>query len=145
MEQSIQVRCRGVVSHGDKILVVKHSKESTFFAFPGGHLEWGESPIQCIKREMVEELGLEPKIGRLLYVNTFTESKGKHNIEFFYEIQNGEDYLDLTKNIRSHAHEIYEIKWIDKNHDLRLLPALINEDFKQGRIFSDTVRQIESK
>jgi 8-oxo-dGTP pyrophosphatase MutT (NUDIX family) len=58
-----------VILHEDKLLVVKHSPEDTFVALPGGHLEWSEDIKECLKREMIEELGVAPEIGRLLYIN----------------------------------------------------------------------------
>ncbi|MZD09756.1 NUDIX domain-containing protein [Streptomyces sp. SID5785] len=36
---------------------------------PGGYVEVGESPLQACVREVREELGIEPEIGRLLVVD----------------------------------------------------------------------------
>jgi len=141
----IQIRCKGIILHENKVLVVRHTEASTYFAFPGGHLEWGETPVECVKREIMEELGVEPVIGSLLYVNTFIQTDGTHNIEFFFEIKNAFDYLDTSGNDRSHAHEIHEILWLDKNHDFRLLPVAIDEEFKKGEIVSEITKQIKSK
>ena len=70
-DKKIVVRARAVILHEDKLLVVKHSPEDTFVALPGGHLEWKEDIKGCLKREMLEELGVAPEIGRLLYINNF--------------------------------------------------------------------------
>jgi nitrogenase molybdenum-iron protein alpha/beta subunit len=61
----------------------------------------------CIKREIVEELGVEPVVGRLFYSNVFEQKDiDKHSLELMFEITNGEDFADLEKirNLqRSHS------------------------------------------
>jgi ADP-ribose pyrophosphatase YjhB (NUDIX family) len=39
--------------------------------FPGGGLEFGEGTRDCLKREFMEEMGLEVKIGEHLYTTDF--------------------------------------------------------------------------
>lgn len=39
--------------------------------FPGGGLEWGESPIDCLKRELMEEFNLQLVAADLYYVTDF--------------------------------------------------------------------------
>ncbi len=39
--------------------------------FPGGGLEWGESPIDCLKRELMEEFNLQLVSADLYYVTDF--------------------------------------------------------------------------
>lgn len=91
---------------------------------------------------MIEELGVKPEIGRLFYINNYTQSDGKQYIEFFFEIKNGIDYLDTEKLVRSHAHEIAEILWVSPTDDIRILPKTLADDFKSGNIVSDEVRFI---
>jgi ADP-ribose pyrophosphatase YjhB (NUDIX family) len=92
------IRCRGVILHKGKLLVVKHSVENDYYALPGGHMDYGEAPLECIKREILEELGVNAQIGRLFFVNVFNNKPlNKISLEMMFEITNGEDFADLEK------------------------------------------------
>ena len=137
------IRCRGVILHEGKLLVVRHKADSSFTALPGGHLEWGENVIECIRREIVEELGVEPQLGRLLYVNTFVDSNNKQPTEFFFEVTNGAEYVDCEWLARSHAHELAEILWASPDDDLDILPQQLADDFKKGLVIADEIRYLK--
>ncbi|MBF0314928.1 MAG: NUDIX domain-containing protein [Oligoflexia bacterium] len=54
------------------------------WAPPGGHLEFGEEPEECAKREVLEEVGIEIKnIRRGPYTNDIFISEKKHYITLF--------------------------------------------------------------
>jgi 8-oxo-dGTP diphosphatase len=46
--------------HGNQVLMLHRAKEPNFglWTAPGGKLEWDESPVECVVREMREETGL---------------------------------------------------------------------------------------
>ena len=146
-ENTFIIRSRAVITHDDRLLVVKHTnhddKHDDFYTLPGGHLDYGEEPVECIEREIVEELGVNPTIGKLLYVHTYTD-KGVQPIEFFYEVLNGENYLNTETLKGIHAHEIAEIRWVGKDEEINFLPHKLYEDFKSGSIFSNEVKYIKS-
>jgi ADP-ribose pyrophosphatase YjhB (NUDIX family) len=121
---------------------VRHAAELEYFALPGGHLEWGEKVKDCFKREIIEELGIEPEIGRLLYVNNLTieSGEGKQSVEFFFEVINSADYLDITKLNGTHKNELFEVLWIGKNEDKEIRPLQLQIDLNNDSILSDTVR-----
>ena len=49
------------------------------WSFPGGHLEYGETPEQCALREVAEECGVKiTNLRRGPYTNDVHESEGKH-------------------------------------------------------------------
>lgn len=135
-----KVRCRGVILHNEKMLVVRGSHGRPYYALPGGHLDLGEDPKECIARELLEELGVEARVGRLLVVYSFVNDEGVQSIEFFFEVQNGEDFLAHEEKIKTHAHEIAEVRWITRDEELILKPEEFHLLFKKGELISDQVR-----
>jgi len=53
------------IRQDDKYLMISESK-FTFWRVPGGRVEENETDKQTLKREMMEELGIEINIGRFL-------------------------------------------------------------------------------
>jgi 8-oxo-dGTP diphosphatase len=70
--------------------------------FPGGKIRSGESPEQCLARELAEELDIEARIGEL--VGTARYRSGEVNLEIFlYRAE----YLSGTFTLRDHE----ELAW----------------------------------
>jgi ADP-ribose pyrophosphatase YjhB (NUDIX family) len=125
-----KVRCRAIILDEDELLLVKNSRGSNYYALPGGHLDSGESPCEAIQRELLEELGVEADVGRLLYVYSFIDIEGQSSIEFLFEIKNGSDFRSHESHVKTHAHELSEVRWIGKNEEVHMLPKEIHEAFK---------------
>ncbi|CCB86710.1 nudix hydrolase 1 [Parachlamydia acanthamoebae UV-7] len=75
-----------VVFKNNKVLLGKrkNSHEEGKWAFPGGHLEFGESVEGCASRELMEEVGLQAislKIGP--WVENIMDAGKKHYITLF--------------------------------------------------------------
>ena len=96
------VRVRGVISHDDKFLFVQHKHDASFWALPGGKVEEGETLEAAMNRELIEELGVEPKIGKVLYIHQLFRGKDE-SMEFFFEILNGDDYIELDLQGTTHG------------------------------------------
>lgn len=128
------IKCRGIIVINDKILLAKHGhNERDFYAFLGGHLEGDENPVACARREITEELGIKPEIGRLMYINLYSENENDY-IEFFFEVKNSQDYLDIHKFNGTHSNELIEIVWVNKNQDISVMPKVIFDDFNNDRL-----------
>ena len=136
-EKVFKIRSRAIIIHQGKLLAVKHNNDTEFVALPGGKLEFGESPEQCLVREMYEEFGIQVTTGELLYIHTFTQNN-VHNTEFIFSIKNNSDFFELNTKDASHSFEIVETMWLDTSTDKILLPKQILTDFTSGQLETKT-------
>ena len=84
-----------------KLILVKN-KGAHFWYAPGGGWEFEKEDIkEAAKREVKEEVGVDVRIGRLLYVQEFQESENRKNLELFwlaiYEGDIDVNHIDLDK------------------------------------------------
>lgn len=140
--KKIMVSCRGVIVEGDKMLLVENRKnENDFYCAAGGRMEFDENPRQTVEREVYEELGVKPQIGRLLYINTFNDGKTQV-VDFLYEILNYADYKDIEKLNGTHSHELSKVVWLPHSSDAKVLPKQMWQDFKENNLPKDKERYI---
>lgn len=101
----------GIVVIGDgKVLLGKRkgSHGEGSFAFPGGHLEMGETLEQCTVRELAEETGLKPlSIQEGPWTNDIMEDS-KHYVTIFAFVDRFEGKLELLE-----PHKCEGWQWYD--------------------------------
>ncbi len=64
LEGRFPVSVKGVILDRDKVVLLQNGRGE--WELPGGRLEAGESPEECVAREVLEELGLKVEVGPLL-------------------------------------------------------------------------------
>lgn len=79
----IKVGIGVLVFKGSKVLLAKRkgSHGAGEYAFPGGHLEFGESFVNCARRECREEAGIEIKNIKFLRLLNLKKYAGKHYVD----------------------------------------------------------------
>ena len=85
-QQKPKVGVGVVIKKEGKVLLGKrkgaHGEGS--WSFPGGHLEFGETPETCARREVSEEVGIEIKnIKPATFTNDIFEKEQKHYITVY--------------------------------------------------------------
>ncbi len=97
-----------------KLFLPKRASTKKFlpnvFELPGGHLDFGESLEEGLKREIKEEFGKEIVVGDVFYAFTYVnEVKGSHSVEIIYFAQfPGDEEIEL--NPEDHS----EYRWFSK-------------------------------
>ena len=97
-----------ILKKDGKILIAKRKTGDELFAglweFPGGKVEEGETPEECMARELKEELDIEVEVGELI-----TSNKHKYPHGIFELLAYRVKYI--SGKIVLNAHN--EIKWVN--------------------------------
>lgn len=83
-----RVRLTGILMEDGRVLVQRQVlRERSHWNFPGGALEPGETLEACLRREMLEECGLEVEVGELLYVCDRFRSLGRQTVDMSFLVR----------------------------------------------------------
>ncbi len=95
-----------IIIKGHEVLIAKRpagDRLSGKWEFPGGKIEAGESPEECLRRELAEELGIEACVGDFFAESVYHYEHGAIELlAYFVEWISGDICL--------RAHD--EVKWV---------------------------------
>jgi ADP-ribose pyrophosphatase YjhB (NUDIX family) len=109
----------------DGMIFAQELKANTYWSTPGGGLEPDESLTVGLYREMIEETGIAPIIGRLLFIQQFHDGN-REQMEFFFHVTNADDY-DTTIDLSATSHgelEVSRCQFIDPTSS-NILPEFL--------------------
>ncbi|KEK24907.1 NUDIX domain-containing protein [Bacillus gaemokensis] len=76
---------KAILIHEEKLLVTTYEdEEGIYHLLPGGGQEVGETLDKTLKRECLEETGIEVKEGDLLFIRECFMDSEIHRVEFMY-------------------------------------------------------------
>jgi 8-oxo-dGTP diphosphatase len=124
-------RMRGVLCFVEcegKVLLVRHSYGSDEWHLPGGNRSDDESPEEAIRRELMEEVGIEPVDLKLLKRKVYGSDRSSVN---YFHARVSSPQFEISSG------EIEEARWHTFDEMLRLLPlqqiSIIKRELKKRR------------
>ena len=129
MTKPRRITVRGVIYQNNQLLAQQlkpgsDGKERDYWCTPGGGLDPNESLLEGLRREIIEETGIAPKIGKLLFIQQFADESMEF-LEFFFYIENTEDYKAIDLSATTHGDlEIATVDFIDPTQHV-VLPAFL--------------------
>jgi 8-oxo-dGTP diphosphatase len=103
----------GIVLNGGKVLLVKRGKQPGYgkWSIPGGMVELGETLSEAIKREVLEECGIEIELADVVAVLERVIRREDERVRYHYVLV---DFLGYWKGgDLQPASDILEARWAD--------------------------------
>ena len=111
-------RVYGIIrnSKGQVLISDECRNGNSFTKFPGGGLEFGEGLVDCLERELKEELNISASIGDLFYVNDFYQQSAFRTsdqlISFYYEVTAYSGEIKVTNHTIPVTEEGEKFRWV---------------------------------
>jgi 8-oxo-dGTP diphosphatase len=119
----LRLRVCGICLQGDELLVVNHKGlyNHDFWAPPGGGVEFGETAEKALKREFLEECGLNVSVGEFLFACEYVNPP-LHAVELFFAVStNGQPRLGHDPEMGANQ-ILNDVRFLPPS-ELRALPA----------------------
>ena len=125
-----RIAVRGIIFKNGRLFCLEQKRSdgtiNNFWSTPGGGLNENEGIVDGLTREIVEETGVAPIVGNLLFVQQYLDDH-KEQLEFFFHIKNADDFENLDLSNTSHGEvEIERYAFIDPKLET-ILPAFLGE------------------
>ena len=146
----VVIRMKALIINNDNIIL---GNESSILQFPGGHLENNETFEECLKREIMEETGIEitdneieRPFMKVTYLNKNWPEMGKNRkSEIYYYLIKTNKEPDVTKvNYTEHEKQgNFKIDKIPLNSAIEIIRKNIPNNEKNKVIAPDMIMAIE--
>jgi ADP-ribose pyrophosphatase YjhB (NUDIX family) len=106
-----KVSVRALIIKDGKALISRDVFDLDTWDIPGGRLHLGENPEDGVRREVMEELGVEIILGKVVYTEQFKQTRtGDVSVLIAFEAR----LKDENAQFVFKSDEIVEAKWITK-------------------------------
>ena len=126
-------------SNGHEVMVARRALTKKFlpgkFELPGGHIEFGETLVDGLRRELKEELAIDVIVGDVVGAFTYVNKiKRSHSAEIIFFAQLADGCLPKI-NPTDHS----EVIWVNRNN----LDVIKTENGANDQEFPFIVRALE--
>jgi len=113
----------------EKVFLPKRAVTKKFLPgvheLPGGHIDFGENIEAGLKREILEEFGMNIKLGDPFFVFTYTNNiKGSHSIEVIYFAT----FVDPIEKIKLDPEDHSEYGWFAESELNKIINNIKGND-----------------
>ncbi|MDG0808054.1 NUDIX domain-containing protein [Cohnella rhizosphaerae] len=134
----VRIRCTGLIIENDSILLVEYNERGIHYNLPGGGLEPGETIVDGVKREVLEETCAEIEVGPIALVYEMAPHKQsgdykdneQHGLNLIFECKlTGNTVPQLPSQPDPHQ---TAVKWIpiQELNSLILIPNIKKSNYR---------------
>ena len=116
------VAVKAIIKHDGKILLMQNAYDNKW-QLPGGRMNVGERPVDCLRRELQEEFGAEIEPVSILKADTFESSEGSPRLLLIYVC----NLISGPSLLKRGDQEVKDFRWVS-SQDIDILdiwPAYI--------------------
>ncbi|MFC2025851.1 NUDIX domain-containing protein [Chloroflexota bacterium] len=139
-------RYQGAIVRDHSVLLLRHRHHAsgrTYWVFPGGGLDEGETEEQCVTREMKEETDLEVLVERLLFEEPYDPNGGyKWRMTFLCHPVAGDAKPGYEPEEEASAeYSISEVRWFDLRDESSWDDLLVQDSitYPQIKLLKETL------
>ena len=132
----------GIIKDGDKIFATQrgYGEFKDGWEFPGGKVEFGETPENALKREISEETGLDVRVYDTAYIGTYFPDEFRQLVIISYFCTSPTDSIIL-----SNEHIDYKWVLVDKllENICDNIRPIVAENIERIRYFTEAEKNLQ--
>jgi len=120
MERCQNIVVTGCLLKGGRVLLVRRAETEKFlpgyYEMPGGKCDFGEDPEEALRREFLEEVGLEIASGKPFKTFSYiTDGGNRHTVEIVFRVES-HGYSESINLGKDHTAFVWSTKEELKNY-----------------------------
>lgn len=101
------VAVKAVIKHNDAVLLMQDAYDHKW-QFPGGRMHTSEKPAETVRREVLEELGVEVEPVSVVQADVFVDAQGESRLVLMYLCR----LLGAPGTLRGDNKEVQDFRWV---------------------------------